>query len=168
MLSWLTLRGLNFIFLTWFEWSPHWVTEKWLYRRRALTQLLLLYRVIVTCISHTFEINRKNYQWLYFLFYCAPIDFVTLYTASTIGGALVGTALSTSLLCFLLKRRSGYARSFMNHSHVNKSVVFIGRVVGIKWAKLGRLWACLQSLSLVSLMNYTQQNTYLMLCITAH
>lgn len=69
---------------------------------------------------------------------------------------------------FLLIGRNRYARSIMNDSHVNKSVVLIAWVVGIKWATLGQIWACLHSLSLVSLMHYTQKNTYLMLCITAY
>lgn len=58
---------------------------------------------------------------------------------------------------FLCKPRSGYMRSLMNDSHVNKSVVLIGWVLGIEWAKQGQIWACLQSLSLVSNGLYTAE-----------
>lgn len=88
-----------------------------------------------------------------------PVHFVTLYMAASVGGVLTWTALSSSHLFFFLKSRSGYTRNLINHAHVNKSVVFIGQVVGIKWAKLGQIWACLQSLSLVSLMYYIHNRT---------
>lgn len=74
-------------------------------------------------------------------------------------GVLTWAASSSGHQYSLLKSRSGYMRNLINHAHVNKSVVFIGQVVGIKWAKLGQIWACLQSLSLVSLMYYIHNRT---------